>query len=232
MLFRDEPGRRIEDPMEYLCRRYPGQDFSVSESLSIAGALPPYYIREHNACALYATGAMLAFYLNRAAAEQGIGLNAGPGARRPEAFMGFPSYLYPLSASDLVPMVFDLYRDSGCDAAPRLKNYELDNVDYRYFTQLCLDRAGLKLKAHNSFRCWQKGIELLREKKPFMLNIWYADGGGYFNHSVVACGAAICKGGGKSFRFFQVRDGYSLGREPRWVLCGGNPVRSYITYFV
>ncbi len=253
MIFRDTPKNRIEDPLGYLRGKHPGRDFDLQERVMVdpqtlekngirwnlpGDPVPPYYIREYNACALYAEAAMMAFHLNlkelgerkASAAGKAYG-QAGAQEPRVRSSLRFFPQAYPLSARDMFPGVLDLYRSSGCSAVARVRDYSLDNVDYRYFSRLCIEKHGLALKTRNTFSCWKEGTSQIRAGRPVLLNMWYEDGGGYFNHTVFAYGYELYTDGARQYRFFAVRDGYTMDPKPRYVLLGPNPLQAYITVF-
>lgn len=217
MIFRDRSDRRITDPLSFLESSYPGRSFELVSQLSIADIVPPYYIYEHNACALYGIASLLAFHMNRP---------------RSDTQMRSVSKEGPVRAEELVPRIMELFSEK-LDPAPSLKDFTLDNIDYNYFSKLCIKSMGLPLTAYNSFSRRSRGMQELKEGRPFLLNMWYADAGGYFNHTVVCCGMAEyrMKGNGRSFLFYQIRDGYTLDPVPRWTMLSHNPAQAYITVF-
>ncbi len=249
MLFRDTPANRIEDPVSFLEAKYPGRSFELQSQVSLADRVPPYYIFETNACALYGISSMLAFHMNRLQAREGgaAGLasssESGPGAitagsapsavTAGSALSAGSSRPAPgnVTAEALAPRIMQIFREK-LDPAPSLGDFTLDNIDYTFFSRLCIRSLSLPLIAVNSFSR-SRGLRELAAGRPFLLNIWYSDAGGYFNHSVVCCGSAEFKmtGSGKSFRFWQVRDGYTLDPAPRWTMLSPNPVSAYITVF-
>ncbi len=237
MLFRDTPANRIEDPVSFLEAKYPGRSFELQSQISLADRVPPYYIFETNACALYGISSMLAFHMNRL--QGGKGGLAGFAGSAPSAVTAGSALSAGSSrpapgnvtAEALAPRIMQIFREK-LDPAPSLGDFTLDNIDYTFFSRLCIRSLSLPLIAVNSFSR-SRGLRELAAGRPFLLNIWYSDAGGYFNHSVVCCGSAEFKmtGSGKSFRFWQVRDGYTLDPAPRWTMLSPNPVSAYITVF-
>lgn len=108
-------------------------------------------------------------------------------------------------------------------------DYYLPTGQYEDFLNTCLNHYGFAQTAWSSLLTWERGTDYISKNRPIMLNISYAPGGDYSNHTVTAYAWTQFKannGTSVLYRFFKVRDGASI--DGRYVYMDGQGP-SYIT---
>ncbi len=193
---------RISDPLVYLKKLYPSWSFVNAGYYNMGeSAIAPYYISETNACAMYAISAILKYHLGSA-----------------------------YSFNSIKNTVLQLFRNSSYSSGNATGNYYLDIGEYKGFTNLCLSHYGLDQTASSSMRSWSTGKSSISRNRPVMLNIWYAPGGNYSDHTVTAYAWTqfVTVSNNITYQFFKVRDGYTTSNVGRYV-CFNSMKPSYVT---
>ena len=184
------PVKHISDPLVYLKEAYPSWAFTNAGYHNIGeNAIEPYDIIERNACAIYATAAIVKYHVGSRHSFTSI-------RDRALAIMREKSY----------------YRGNG--------DYYITNSQYIDFINTVIRYNVLVPTAHKAIAfAWDRGKQSISNNRPIMVNLWYAPGGNYSDHTVTAYAwTHFTANNGTSvlYRFFKVRDGDEL-EDARYV---------------
>ena len=169
----------ITYPLYFLQANYPGRTFSLSGSAE-TGYVLQYAYSETNADVVYATAAILKYYLGSSAWFSAVVNNC----------------LSVAQSGGYAP-----YAASG--------NYNIPSGNVQSYVQACINSYGLGKQAANiSSQIWTYGKNEINANRPFILRI--SSSSSYSNHAVTAFGwYKYVDTGTNSYYFFKVNDGYS-----------------------
>ena len=168
----------ITNPLSYLQANFPGLTFTLSGSAS-TNFVYPYTIVETNACVVYATAAILKYYLGSSYNFSTI----------------VNSCCLPIAQGGYAPNT-----SSG--------NWYIPNYDTKDYVQACVNYYGLsKTASIPAFSTWAKGTAEINANRPFILCI--STSSNYSDHAVTAFAwRRYVDGYANQYRFYEVRDGY------------------------
>ena len=204
-------GNYIYNPLEYLKSLYPASQFQLLGSASAGEtSVTLYTIAERNACAVYATAAVIKFHLGS-------------------------SY----SFSSIVNYCLS-YAETGGYArrdSDGVMNYYMALGKLQPFARACCAHYGLNLNVTSmTFTTFGLAKGEIQNGRPCILNIASSDQ--YADHSVTAFAWASylvpnvdVTGAGITYDFFKVVDGYDNPRLARRYVNWNSVTVDFITYF-
>ena len=169
----------ITYPLYFLQANYPGHTFSLSGSAE-TGYILQYAYSETNADVVYATAAILKYYLGSSA-----------------------------WFSTVVSNCLSIAQSGGYAPYAASGDYNIPSSNVQSYAQACINSYGLGKQAANvTSQIWTYGKNEINANRPFIL--WINSSTSYSNHAVTAFGwYNYIDAGINNYCFFKVNDGYS-----------------------
>lgn len=174
----EEKGK-IKNPYDYLAEINPGVSYKLGKS-SPNLAFFGYFINDRNACAVYATAAVITYHLES------------------------------IDNIDFNTRVEQCKAVSVSEGYGTVNDYYLAVGSYKPYINKCLALYNTTLQADSDlFFPWNSACNQINAGNPVLINIDDEPGSGYHDHTVVAYGwRTYLNSSGDEYRFYKVRDGY------------------------